>query len=48
MRCRGKMPGLVIAGAGLFIILAMILPTAFWWFVLGLALIALGVWLMKR
>ena len=46
-RC-GKLPGIVLAGTGLMIILAMLLPTSFWWFALGLALIALGIWILKR
>ena len=33
--------------AGVFIILALVLPAGFWWFVLGGALIAAGVWLLR-
>lgn len=30
--------------AGTLILLAMILPEQFWWFVLGISLISLGIW----
>ena len=30
-----------------FIILALVLPAGFWWFALGGALIAAGVWLLR-
>lgn len=33
--------------AGVFIILALVLPAGFWWFALGGALIAAGVWLLR-
>lgn len=39
--------GLICILAGGMIILGMILPKAFWWFLLGVALIAFGVWLLR-
>ena len=33
--------------AVVFIILALVLPAGFWWFALGGALIAAGVWLLR-
>ncbi len=35
--------GRCIIGLGVLIILALILPGGFWWFILGVALIALGI-----
>ena len=32
---------------GVLIILALVLPAGFWWFALGGALIAAGVWLLR-
>ncbi len=48
MRHRKKLPGIILATLGLMIILSMILPTAFWWFLFGTALIAVGICLIKR
>ena len=33
--------------AGVLILLALILPTAFWWFLIAAGLIAAGIWLMR-
>ena len=33
--------------AGLVIILSLVLPTQFWWFILAAALICLGFWYMR-
>lgn len=33
--------------AGVVIILALILPSGFWWFALAVALICAGVWLVR-
>ena len=33
--------------AGFVIILSLVLPEAFWWFIFAAALIALGVWFMR-
>ena len=46
-RRRWCLPGLVCIALGALIILGMILPKAFWWFRIGAALIALGVWLIR-
>ena len=46
-RRRWLLPGLVCIALGAVIILGMILPKAFWWFLLGTALIVLGVWLIR-
>jgi len=48
MRQRRKIPGIVITILGLIIILSMILPTGFWWFSFGAALIDVGLCMMKR
>lgn len=40
--------GCVCIFVGLFIILSLILPSGFWWFVLGSCLIGLGVYLNRR
>ena len=39
--------GIACVVAGVFIILALVLPAGFWWFALGGALIAAGVWLLR-
>lgn len=46
-RRRTNLIGLVCVLAGCTIILGMLLPKAFWWFLLGAALIGAGVWLMR-
>ena len=46
-RGRGGIWGCVAIGAGLVIILSLVLPTEFWWFVFAAALIALGIWCMR-
>lgn len=33
--------------AGLFILLTLVLPTNFWWFLAGIALIAAGIWYIR-
>ena len=37
----------LVAGCILIIILALVLPAGFWWFALGGALIAAGIWLLR-
>lgn len=32
---------------GIIIILALVLPSSFWWFTLGAALICIGIWLRR-
>lgn len=39
--------GLVAILAGLFILLALVLPKEFWWFALGVGLIGLGLWYIR-
>lgn len=45
MRRRGPFPGLLsitLILVGTVILLAMVLPSGFWWFILGLGLVFLG------
>lgn len=47
MRRRRSRPwgiGKLLIIAGTLILLAMILPGQFWWFVLGISLISFGLW----
>ncbi len=46
-RRKWLLPGLVCSALAALILLGMILPTAFWWFLLGMALIVLGVYLIR-
>ena len=46
-RRRWSLPGLICIALGTTIILGMILPKAFWWFLLGMGLIGFGVWLIR-
>ena len=39
--------GLIAIGTGIVIILSIVLPKSFWWFVLAGALICGGVWLIR-
>ena len=39
--------GVFLIAVGAIIILSMILPAGFWWFILGLGLIALGIWFLR-
>lgn len=39
--------GCVAIAAGLVIILSLVLPTQFWWFILAAALIYIGVWYVR-
>ena len=43
-----KTIGCALAAAGVLIILGMVLPSSFWWFLLGFALIVVGVTIIKR
>lgn len=47
MRRPCKSLGLFIVGAGLLLILAIILSTELWWLLLGLGLILAGILLIK-
>jgi|GEM_PF-2076070 len=48
MRSWNRTLGCVLMAVGALIILGMILPGAFWWFVLGAVLIAVGCALMLQ
>jgi len=39
--------GLIAVAAGVVIIMAIVLPPEFWWFLLAVGLIAAGIWCMK-
>ena len=39
--------GLIAIGIGVVIILSIVLPKSFWWFVLAGALIGGGIWLLR-
>ena len=39
--------GITAIGAGVLIILSLVLPKSFWWFALAAVLIGAGVWLMR-
>lgn len=43
----GSVFGCLAIGAGLVIILSLVLPTEFWWFLFAAALIALGIWYIR-
>ena len=45
---RKRTIGMCIVGLGVLVIMALILPTNFWWFVLGVGLIALGIFVCKK
>ena len=48
MRRNGlNMWGLAAVCAGIIIILSLVLPKSFWWFILAAALICGGVWLLS-
>jgi hypothetical protein len=40
--------GFIAIAAGAFILMAMILPSGFWWFAAAIALIILGVRIIRR
>ena len=48
MRRRGNMCGLAAIIVGCIIILALVLPSQVWWFLLAAALICLGLWYIRR
>ena len=45
-RPRGRI-GCLVALLGVFVLLALILPTSFWWFVLGAVLIYVGLCVIR-
>ena len=46
-RGRHCMLGLVAIFAGVIIILSLVLPSAFWWFILAVLLIGFGIWYIR-
>ncbi len=46
-RGRGCCWGLCEIGAGVVILMALVLPAAFWWFLLGAGLIGFGIWTLR-
>jgi hypothetical protein len=46
-KCNGNSLGCLAVALGVIILLAMILPAGFWWFVLGVGLIVFGIWLSR-
>ena len=46
-RCK-KPIGIYLMAAGIFVLLAIILPPVCWWVILGVALIAAGIFLNQR
>ena len=50
---RGRRPwpntlGLICVALGVLVILSMVLPSGFWWLLLGIGLIVFGLYLIKR
>ena len=43
-----KLVGIALIVVGSLILFARVLPAAFWWFCVGGAMVALGVWLLIR
>ncbi len=39
--------GCIAIGMGIFILLALLLPAGFWWFLLGAGLIGIGIWYIR-
>lgn len=48
MRRHTRTIGRVVACSGVMVILSLVLPTSFWWFVLGVVLICVGITISKR
>ncbi|NLW66089.1 MAG: hypothetical protein GXY26_07620 [Clostridiales bacterium] len=46
-RSRYKNIGCFIIVLGVFVLLALVLPPTFWWFILGSVLICVGIWVCK-
>lgn len=46
-RGRSCLPGFAAIFAGLIIILSLVLPSAFWWFILAMLLIGFGIWYIR-
>ncbi len=45
---RGNLIGCISLVLGLLIVFSLILPTGFWWFLLGASFIGLGLYLNRR
>lgn len=43
----GNLFGIICIIAGLMIVLSLILPTGFWWFLIGASLIGFGIYLNR-
>ncbi len=48
MKKRTNRLGLLLLIAGVLVILALVLPSTFWWFALGIILIAAGICICRR
>ena len=48
MRRKHKFLGMLAISLGLTIILAMVLPSSVWWFILGIGLIAAGLCICRH
>ncbi len=48
MKRHCKLVGWILIAAGLLVLLSMVLPASFWWFLFGVLLICGGVALKKR
>lgn len=46
-RGRRSIWGFVAIVAGIFILLSLILPSEFWWFLIAVSLIAVGIWYLR-
>ena len=44
----GGLPGFLMIVIGVLILLAMLLPASFWWFIIGVALIACGFYCVNK
>lgn len=48
LRRHSKTIGRIVMCCGVMVILSLVLPTSFWWFVLGMFLICVGVTIMRH
>ncbi len=48
MKRHCKLIGCILIVSGLLVVLSMVLPTTFWWFLLGVILICAGIALLRR
>lgn len=47
-KCNGRTIGAIAIAAGVLIILAMVLPSGFWWFAAAIVLIIGGIHFLRR